>query len=396
MANSKEAGPNAASLPLAGVKVLEIGQIIAGPFCTVMLAGLGAEVVKVEMPGHGDEMRSAGRYEGREAHEDYFNAHNYSKKSVVIDLKTPEGLELALRLAGKADVLVENFAPGTAERLGLGWSKVRERNPRIVYCSISGFGQSGPYRSWPAVDNIIQAISGVMSVTGQPELPPVQIGAPIADVTASMCAATSILGALYGVQRDGIGRYVDISMQAAFVYALSPRMGGVLHGVPPPKRLGNENPMRVPSDVYVTRDGVNLFINIVNDRGWPPFCRALKQPEWASDARFSANRARNSNRDIVNQLVREAMASWNSPELIERLIAERVPFAKVNDYAEAVADQQLLARGVVQEVEHITSGKVKVIGPPWTINEERPQMGAPPALGQHTDSVLREWLGPQK
>lgn len=380
------------SQPLRGVRVLEIGQIIAGPFCTLMLAGLGADVVKIEMPGQGDEMRSVGRYAGREAHEDYFNANNYSKKSAAIDLKTKEGLQLALELAAKADVLVENLAPGTAERLGIGWAKVREVNPRTIYCSISGFGQHGPYRTWPAVDNIIQAISGVMSVTGQPDSPPVQIGAPLADVTSSMCAATAILGALYGVQRDGIGRYIDISMQASFVYALSPRMGGVLQNAEGPARIGNQNPMRVPSDVYRTRDGINLFIIVINDRGWLPFCRAVDRLEWANDSRFETNRLRTRNRDLINELTREAISRWDSQELIKRLADERVPFSRVNNYAEAVQDPQLLARGIIKEVEHVTSGPIKVIGPPWTINNEPVQVAPPPALGQHTRSVLRDWL----
>lgn len=385
-------GASATALPLRGVRVLEISQIISGPFCTMMLSGLGAEVAKIEMPGQGDEMRSVGRYEGRENHEDYFNANNYGKKSVALDLKSPEGLELALALAGKADVLVENLAPGTTARLGLGFDAVKKRNPKIVYCSISGFGQVGPYRNAPAVDNIIQAITGVMSVTGDPAGPPAQIGAPLADVTASMCAASSILGALYGVQRDGVGRFIDISMQAAFVYALSPRMGGVLQGTASPERIGNQNPMRVPSDVYRTADGVDLFIIVPNDRSWTPFCNAVDRPEWLTDERFSTNRLRTTNRDAINDLTHAAIASWQSRELIERLNQERVPFAKVNNYAEAIEDPQILARGQIHEVEHLTSGTLRVIGPPWIINNERPALTPPPALGQHTAEVLAEWL----
>ncbi len=384
---------NSGSLPLAGVKVIEFGHIISGPFCTQMLAGLGAEVVKIERPDHGDELRSVGRYDGREAHEDYFNANNNGKKSVAIDLKSPEGVSIALDLTAKADVLVENLSPGTMSRLGLGWTEVSNVNPKIIYCSISGFGQSGPYRTRSAVDVVIQAISGVMSVTGHADGPPVQIGAPLADVTSSMCAATAILGALYGVRRDGIGRYIDISMQEAFVYALSPRMGGVLQTGNSPSRIGNQNPMRVPSDVYVTKDDVDLFIMAANDRGWIPFCRAMKHEEWISDPRFVNNRVRTQNREAINELTKVAVSQFDSRELIARLVAERVPFAKVNNYAEAVRDPHLLSRKLIQEVNHINSGAIKVISPPWEINGARTQISAPPALGQHTRSVIKEWLG---
>ncbi len=384
---------NSVSAPLMGIKVLEIGHIISGPFSTLMLAGLGAEVVKIERPDHGDELRSVGRYKGRETHEDYFNANNYGKKSVALDLKSPAGVKLALELATKADVLVENLSPGTMARLGLGWADVSQVNPKIVYCSISGFGQSGPYRSRPAVDVVIQAVSGAMSVTGQSDGPPTQIGAPLADVTTSMCAATAILGALYAVRCDGIGRYIDISMQEAFVYALSPRLGGVLQTGDSPSRIGNQNPMRVPSDVYTTKDGVSVFIMVTNDRSWGPFCRALKRDEWASHPRFATNRLRTQHRDEINQLTHLAVSQFDSEELLEQLEANRVCFSRVNNYAEAVRDPNLLARGLIHQVKHITSGSVKVVGPPWEINGSRSPVAPPPALGQHTDRVVEEWLG---
>jgi crotonobetainyl-CoA:carnitine CoA-transferase CaiB-like acyl-CoA transferase len=258
---------------------------------------------------------------------------------------------------------------------------------------VSGYGQTGPGKGRPAVDNVIQAISGVMSVTGEPGRPPVQIGAPLADVAASMCAAVAILGALYGVQRDGIGRYIDVSMQASFIYALAPRLGGVLQGCEPPTAIGNQNPMRVPADVYRTRDGVDLFIVVPNDRNWEPFCRALDRPDWVADLRFASNRARTVHRAEINQLVHAAIAEFESEELCARLAAERATFGRVNNYAEAVSDPQLLARGVVRDVEHLTSGPIKVIGPPWIINGEQTPVSAPPALGQHTRAVLRDWLG---
>lgn len=389
--NNAQPSP-APAAPLAGIRVIEFGHIISGPFCTLMLAGLGADVIKIEAPGKGDDLRSIGRYEGREHAEDYFNANNYSKRSVTLDLKTPQGVETAKALAARADVLVENFSTGTAARLGIGWEAISAINPRIIYCSISGFGQTGAGRTRPAVDNIIQGISGIMSVTGEPEGPPMQVGAPVADVTASMCGAVAILGALHGVAKGRIGCHIDISMQAAMVYALSPRMGGVLHTGVSPARIGNQNPMRVPSDVYRTADGADIFLIVANDRGWAPFCRAIKREEWIEDQRFATNRDRTVNRDIVNAFVREEIGRWRSQELLARLEAEKVPVGPINDYAAAVADSQLIHRGMIREVEHPASGAGKIIGPPWLMNGATIPVNAPPTLGQHTREVLSDWL----
>lgn len=379
--------------PLAGARVLEFAQIISGPYCALMLANLGAEVVKVEMPGRGDDLRTVGRYEGREAHQDYFDANNYSKKSIALDLKSPGGRAAVRDLARLADVVIENFSPGTARRLGVGWEDLEPLNPRLVYCSISGFGQSGPYRDRMAMDPIIQAISGVMSVTGEGGGRPMQIGAPLADVIAGMCAATAIVGALYAVRGDGRGRHIDMSMQAAMVAALGPRMGGALQAGIAPERIGNENPMRVPSDVYVTRDGVNLFIMVQNDRIWEPFCRALGCPEWIADPRFADNRLRTRSREAINRLVCARLAEWTAAEIIPRFEAERVPFARVNDYVEALADPQLVHRGQVRTVVHPTSGPIRVVGPPWIISGTDIAVAPPPLLGQHTAEVLAGWLG---
>lgn len=223
--------------PLEGLRVFDMTQIVAGPFCTTMLANLGAEVVKLESLGRGDDLRSIGRYEGRAGHEDYFNANNYSKKSIALNLKVPAQREVARALARKADVFVENFAPGTARRLGMGWQSLHRMNPRLVYCSISGFGQTGPYSDRLAMDIVIQAISGVMSVTGEEGGRPVQIGAPLADVISGMFAAYAVVGALHSVKQDGKGRYIDLSMQAAMIATLGPRMGQPCRPERPRRRL---------------------------------------------------------------------------------------------------------------------------------------------------------------
>ena len=387
-AESSEAAP-----PLAGVRVLDLTHVIAGPFGTTMLADLGAEVVKVEKPGSGDDLRSAGRYPGREEHEDLFNANNRSKKSITVDLKQAEGRALCQRLAAIADVVVENFAPGTAARLGMGWDDLKPLNPRLVYCSLSGFGQTGPYSNRLALDILAQAMTGLMSVTGTPDGPPLKAGAPLGDVISGMMASYAILGALYAVKREGVGRFIDVSMQGSLLAALGPRMGQALHAGVAARRIGNENPMRVPSHAYLTADGHWLTIQVNSQRHWAPFCRALEQEAWVDDPRFATMRARAENRILLNGLVSERFGERPLAEWSDRLESERVPYAPVLDYAEAVTDQQIQHRGQVLELDHATSGKVRVVGPGWQMSGAQAEASAPPTLGQHNENVLRDWLG---
>ena len=379
--------------PLAGVRVLDLTHVIAGPFGTTMLADLGAEVVKVEKPGSGDDLRSAGRYPGREEHEDLFNANNRSKKSITVDLKQAEGRALCQRLAAIADVVVENFAPGTAARLGMGWDDLKPLNPRLVYCSLSGFGQTGPYSNRLALDILVQAMTGLMSVTGTPDGPPLKAGAPLGDVISGMMASYAILGALYAVKREGVGRYIDVSMQGSLLAALGPRMGQALHAGVAARRIGNENPMRVPSHAYLTADGHWLTIQVNSQRHWAPFCRALEQEAWVDDPRFATMRTRAENRILLNGLVTERFGERPLAEWSDRLESERVPYAPVLDYAEAVSDPQIQHRGQVLELDHVTSGKVHVVGPGWQMSGAQAEASAPPTLGQHNENVLCDWLG---
>ena len=379
--------------PLVGVRVLDLTHVIAGPFGTTMLADLGAEVVKVEKPGSGDDLRSAGRYPGREEHEDLFNANNRSKKSITIDLKQAEGRALCQRLAAIADVVVENFAPGTVTRLGMGWDDLKPLNPRLVYCSLSGFGQTGPYSNRLALDILVQAMTGLMSVTGTPDGPPLKAGAPLGDVISGMMAGYAILGALYAVKREGVGRYIDVSMQGSLLAALGPRMGQALHAGVAAQRIGNENPMRVPSHAYLTADGHWLTIQVNSQRHWAPLCRALEQETWVDDPRFATMRTRAENRILLNGLVSERFGERPLAEWSDRLESERVPHAPVLDYAEAVSDPQIQHRGQVLELDHATSGKVRVVGPGWQMSGAQAEASAPPTLGQHNENVLRDWLG---
>ncbi|MGZ8231543.1 MAG: CaiB/BaiF CoA transferase family protein [Burkholderiales bacterium] len=379
--------------PLESVRVIDFTQVVAGPYCTMLLADMGAEVVKIERAGHGDDLRRTVPYAGREGHQDYFNALNRSKKSVALNLKDEKHRRIALDLIARADVVVENFSPGTVDKLGVGWSAASARNARLVYCSLSGFGQTGPYRNRPALDPIIQAVSGVMSVTGFPDGEPTMIGAPLADVIAGILAAYCVVNALRLVTEDGGGQYIDLSMQDALLASVGTRMGETLQAGVVPPRLGNENPLRVPANTYRTAEGLYMAVMVHDQEQWKPFCEALEAEEWSDDPRFSTMALRVQNRPEMNRLVAARFAHHDSKYWMDRLEAFRIPYAPVNDYAQALADPQVEHRGLVQEIEHSTSGKIRVVGPPWRMSRTQCVLESPPLLGEHTAAVLSDWLG---
>lgn len=382
------------NLPLQGVRVFDLTRVIAGPFCSMMLADLGADVIKIEEPKHGDELRWVGRYKGRAQHdEDYFYASNRSKRSVALDLKNPVHLDVAKELIQKSDILVENFSPGVMERLGLGWDKVSSWNSKLVYCSISGFGQKGPYRNRLALDPIIQAISGIMSVTGEPDGPPTQVGAPIADVLSGMFGAYSVVSALYAARESGRGRYIDISMQDALLAVLGPRMGESLQAGLNPARQGNGNPMRVPANTYRASDGKYITIIVQNDNHWPNFCKAINRSDLNEVSEYKTMVGRVKHRETLDRLVSDEFIKMDSAAWEKSLDDNRVPYALVNSYIEALNDEQVTHRGVVREIQHPVSGKIRVVGPPWVMADTSLEPTAPPLLGQHTNEVLFDWLG---
>jgi len=380
-------------LPLAGVRVVDFTQVVAGPYCTMMLADMGAEIVKIERAGHGDDLRRTVPYKGRDGHQDYFNALNRSKKSVALDLKSEKHRAIALRLIERADVVVENFSPGTVDRLGVGWEAARGLNPKLVYCSLSGFGQTGPYRSRLALDPIIQAVSGIMSVTGFADGEPTMVGAPLGDVIAGMFGAYAVVNALRLVTDEGGGQYIDLSMQDALLASVGTRMGETLQAGIAPPRLGNENPLRVPANTYRTADDVYIAVMVHDQDQWKPFCEALEAPEWVDDPRFCTMALRVQNRCELNEIVARRFAEHDTAHWGARLDEYRLPYARVNDYAQALADPQVAHRGLVREVEHPVSGKIRLVGPPWRMSETQSDVKAPPLLGQHTSEVLHDWLG---
>jgi len=380
-------------LPLAGVRVIDFTQVVAGPYATMMLADMGAEIVKIERAGHGDDLRRTMPYKGREGHEDYFNALNRSKKSVALNLKDKKHLEIALGLIKQADVVVENFSPGTVDRLGVGWEVAHRLNPKLVYCSLSGFGQTGPQRSRLALDSIIQAVTGIMSVTGFPEADPVMVGAPLADVISGMFAAYTIVSALRLVSDQGGGQYIDLSMQDALLAAAGTRMGETLQAGIAPPRLGNENPLRVPANTYRTADDRYIAVMVHDQEQWKTFCEAMNKAEWLEDGRFATMALRLEHRKEMNKVVAERIALKDSAHWAVRLTEYRIPYALVNDYIQALEDPQVKHRGLLHEVDHPVSGKIKVVGPPWRMSNTNTEVRSPPTLGQHTAEVLQEWLG---
>ncbi|MBA3416527.1 MAG: CoA transferase, partial [Chloroflexia bacterium] len=312
-----------ADQPLAGIRVVDLTRVMTGPYCTMMLGDLGADVVKVELPGRGDDTRHWGPpFVGGESV--YFMTVNRNKRSIALDLKHDEGKTALWRLLAGADVLVENFSPGTLARLGFGAEAVRARQPRLVYAAISGFGQSGPDHARVAYDLIVQGMSGMMSVTGHPDGPPTRLGVPIADIGAGMFAAYAIAAALYRRERTGQGCTVDTSMLGGQVALLTYQAGGFLATGEPPGRLGNAHPMIAPYDTFACADGyVNIAVG--NDAMWRRFCAAVERPDLAVDETFAANAGRVTNKPALYAALEPTLRALPRDEIVRRLDAAAVP-----------------------------------------------------------------------
>ncbi len=372
---------------LDGLVVLDLTRVLSGPFATMTLADLGADVVKVEQPGTGDDTRQWGPpFQGEEAA--YFLSVNRNKRSLAVDLKSPEGLELVRELARRADVVVENFRPGTAARLGLGYEELAAENPGLVYASISGYGQTGPDANRAGYDAIAQARSGIMSVTGEADGPPVRVGVSSADLTAGMWAVIGILAALRERDRSGVGQWVDISLLDGSVSWLTYVAAGYFASGTRPPRYGSAHPTIAPYQGFTTLDG-NLMLAVGNDAIWRRFAPVAGLSELVDDPRFATNPLRVAHRDELLPLVAAAMAARTSAEWVEVLDGAGVPVGPIQTVDEVVNDPQVLARGMIGEVEHPTAGTLRTIGCPVRLTATPPQVRtAPPTLGQHTDDVL--------
>ena len=375
-----------------GVRVLDLSRVLAGPFCGMLLADMGAEVVKLEMPGRGDDSRQFPPFVGEESM--YYVNLNRGKKSITVNLKTHEGRRLFVELVKRCDVLLENFRPGTMERLGLGYERLREANPRLVYAAISGFGQYGPYRERPGYDIIGQAMGGLLSITGWPDGPPTRSGTAIGDILSSLFCCVGILAALNVRERTGEGQMVDVSLVDSVFAALEniPQRFYVDGQVP--GRIGNRYEFVYPYDTFRVMDGW-VVIGIANDAIWDRFIEATGLTGQGADPRFASNMLRVENHGALKPLIEEWTTRHEKDAVVELLNRHRVPSCPIYDIKDASEDEHIVgARGMVVEMEQPGIGAVRVQGNPIKMSETRPiPRGPAPALGEDTFEVLRDLLG---
>lgn len=375
--------------PLAGITVLDLSRVLSGPFCTMQLADMGARVIKIEQPGRGDDTRAWGPpFPGGESA--YYLSINRNKESLSLDLKHPAAREVIRALVERADVLVENFRPGTVERLGFSYEQLKEGHPRLIYCSISGFGQTGPRRDAPGYDSVVQAEGGLMSVTGHAELPPVRLGVAIGDMAAGLYAAYAIVTALLARGRSGRGQFIDVGMLDSVASLLTYQAGLFFADGTVPRRMGNRHPTIAPYDTFPASDG-DFVLAVGNDEQWQRLCRALALDALGGDERFATNRQRVLHYDTLRPLLVEVFRTMTREACIHALLDAAVPCGAVRSIPEVIADPQLSAREMIVSLEHRAAGTIRVLGVPPKLSETPGQVRTPPpTLGEHTDAVLRE------
>jgi crotonobetainyl-CoA:carnitine CoA-transferase CaiB-like acyl-CoA transferase len=377
--------------PLDGIRVIDLSRVLAGPYASLLLADMGAEVIKVEEPGRGDDTRAWPPFQGGEA--TYFMSVNRGKKSLTLDLKHAEGKAVLRRLLDGADVLLENFRPGTLERLGFGYAAARALNPRLVYCSISGFGESGPEAGRPGYDLIVQGESGIMDLTGFPDGPPVKVGNSIADLAAGTMAAHGIVLALFARERTGEGQKVEIAMLEVMAALLTYHGQAYFATGKSPRRRGNQHPSIVPYEVFEAADGY-LTVGVANNSLWTRFCQALGRPELAADPRFDTEAKRVEHRETLVPLLGQVFATAPVAHWLARLAGAGVPAGKIKSVGEALESDHLGARGAIVSLTHPAAGPMRMVGPPIRLHATPGEAAAPaPLLGEHTDEVLAKLLG---
>jgi formyl-CoA transferase len=389
--------------PLSHIRVLDLTRVLAGPWAAQNLADLGAEVIKIERPGSGDDTRSWGPpfvrdRDGKETGESaYFVSVNRGKKSVTLDIATPEGGRLARKLAAKCDVLLENYKVGGLAKYGLGYADVKKTNPGIVYCSVTGYGQSGPHAHRPGYDFIFQGMGGLMSITGErDELPgggPQKVGIAVTDVMAGMYASVAVTAALLHRERSGEGQYIDIALLDTIVAFGANQISNYFASGAVPRRWGNAHPNLLPYEVFPTADG-HLILGAGNDSQWASFCSAAGRHDLASDARFRTMPDRIRNRESLIPIIQDIMKTRTNHDWIERLEAANVPCGPINSYKEVFEDPQVRHRGLKVEMPHPLAGSIAGVASPMRLSETPVTYDAPPPLlGQHTREVLASVLG---
>lgn len=376
---------------LDNIKVLDLTRVLAGPYATMILGDLGADIIKIEMPVTGDDSRAFGPYVNNESA--YFMSLNRNKRSITLNLKSEEGKKVFLEMVKKADVVVENFRPGTMEKLGLGYDCLSQVNPKIIYAASSGFGHTGPYSKRAAYDSVVQAMGGIMSITGEKGGKPVRVGSSIADINSGLFTAIGILAALNNRHVTGKGQKVDVAMLDSLVAILENAVARYVVTGEAPKPGGNRHPSIVPFEPFETSNG-EVVVAAGNDVLWAKFCEVLGKEELINDERFATNPLRNENYDELRPLIAEAMVKKSTEEWLEILDKVGVPNGPINTIDKVLQDPQVIAREMIVEVEHPVAGKLKMPGVPIKLSDTPGSVRTPaPILGQHTEEILKELLG---
>lgn len=378
-------------LALDNIKVLDLTRVLAGPYATMILGDLGADIIKIEMPGTGDDSRAFGPYVKDESA--YFMSLNRNKRSITLNLKSEKGKETFLEMVKKADVVVENFRPGTMEKLGLGYDYLSQVNPKIIYAASSGFGHTGPYSQRAAYDSVVQAMGGIMSITGEKGGKPVRVGSSIADINSGLFTAIGILAALNNRHETGKGQKVDVAMLDSLVAILENAVARYVVTGEAPKPGGNRHPSIVPFEPFDTKNG-EVVVAAGNDVLWAKFCEVLGKEELINDERFATNPLRNENYDQLRPLIAEPMKEKTTEEWLEILDKAGVPNGPINTIDKVLQDPQVIAREMIVEVEHPVAGNLKMPGVPIKLSDTPGSVRTPaPLLGQHTEEILKELLG---
>ncbi|MCX6538318.1 MAG: CoA transferase [Acidobacteria bacterium] len=378
--------------PLDGTTVLDLTRVLSGPYCTMMLADMGARVIKIERPGRGDDTRAWGPpFVGGES--SYFLTINRNKESVAVDFKRPEGRRILDQLLARADVLVENFQPGTLDAIGLGYRDLAARHPRLIYCSITGYGLTGPQRDRPGYDAVAQAEGGLMSLTGPEGGDPYRLGVAIADIAAGLFAAQGITLAMLARARTGEGQLVDVSLLDSVAALLTYQAGIYFRTGTAPVRTGNRHPSIAPYDTFAAADGT-LVLAVGNDEQWKTFCAVVGLDDFVTDPVFATNAARVEHYDLLQPRIARVLGQGSRQSWIDRLVPAGVPCAAVKTLDEVMTDPQLLAREMIEHVEHPSAGPIDLLGLPIKLSATPGRVSAPPPrLGEHTVSVLEHDLG---
>ena len=377
--------------PLQGIRVLDFTRVLAGPAASLALADLGAEVIKIGPPESGDETRTFPPFRDGESH--YFLSVNRGKKSIVLDLKNKAGVALARDLAAKCDIIVENYRPGVMDRFGLGYETLAAINPGLIYCSISGFGHSGPLKDRPSFDIVLQALSGALSVNGEPGQRPTKLGIPLGDLVGGINGPIAILAALHERNATGRGRQIDISLLDGMIGLLGYIAQLAFFTGEDPKPQGSQHPNLVPYGIFPASDG-SIIIACLTNSFWGRICEALGQPGWEADARFDSIQKRRDSRELVNAMISDITQQRTVDELVELFTRYQVPHAPILGIHDALAQPQAVAREMVVEVDHQTMGRIPIVNRSIKFpGAQQPAPAAPPVMGQHTDEILTGILG---